>query len=119
MWMWHAIEENEHKAVAYDVFEAVFGNGLKAYALRTSSLVISMATLAVVQSYFLARLLKQDNQLNLESLKSIYTYAYSPSKGVITGMGREMLMYFKPGFHPNAHDTHGLLTVWKAKLGLE
>ena len=78
-----------------------------------------MATLAVVQSYFLARLLKQDNQLNLESLKSIYTYAYSPSKGVITGMGREMLMYFKPGFHPNAHDTHGLLTVWKAKLGLE
>ncbi|WP_180186529.1 metal-dependent hydrolase [Acinetobacter sp. YH01008] len=119
MWMWHAIEENEHKAVAYDVFEAVFGKGLKAYALRTSSLVILMATLAVVQSYFLARLLKQDNQLNLESLKSIYTYAYSPSKGVITGMGREMLMYFKPGFHPNDHDTHGLLTVWKAKLGLE
>lgn len=119
MWLWHAIEENEHKAVAYDVFEGVFGKGLKAYALRTSSLVISMATLAVVQSYFLARLLKQDNQLNLESLKAIYTYAYSPSKGVITGMGREMLMYFKPGFHPNDHDTHGLLTVWKAKLGLE
>ncbi|MGE8539490.1 MAG: metal-dependent hydrolase [Acinetobacter sp.] len=119
MWLWHAIEENEHKAVAYDVFEGVFGKGLKAYALRTSSLVISMATLAMVQSYFLARLLKQDNQLSLDSLKAIYTYAYSPSKGVITGMGREMLMYFKPGFHPNDHDTHGLLTVWKTKLGLE
>ena len=24
MWLWHAIEENEHKAVAYDVFEGVF-----------------------------------------------------------------------------------------------
>ncbi len=33
MWLWHAIEENEHKAVAYDVFEGVFGKGLKAYAL--------------------------------------------------------------------------------------
>src|SRR5690606_8063730 len=42
MWLWHAIEENEHKAVAYDVFEGVFGKGLKAYALRTSSLVIAM-----------------------------------------------------------------------------
>jgi len=118
MWIWHAIEENEHKAVAYDVFEGVFGTGLKSYALRTSSLVIAMATLFVVQSYFFARLLKQDQQLNFESLKSIYTYAYSPSKGVITGMGKEMLMYFKPGFHPNDLDTHSLLEKWKAKLGL-
>lgn len=118
MWMWHAIEENEHKAVAYDVFEGVFGKGLKAYALRTSSLVIAMVTLAMVQSYFLARLLKQDDQLNAESLKVIYTYAYSPSKGVITGMGREMLAYFKPGFHPNDLDTNSLLETWKARLGL-
>lgn len=119
MWLWHAIEENEHKAVAYDVFEGVFGKGLKAYMLRTSSLLISMATLFVVQSYFLARLLKQDQQLNLESFKVIYTYAYSPSKGIITGMAKEMLMYFKPGFHPNDHHTDQLLANWKAKLGLE
>jgi uncharacterized protein len=118
MWMWHAIEENEHKAVAYDVFEGVFGTGLKAYALRTSSLVIAMATLFVVQSYFLARLLKQDNQLNLKELKQVYTYAYSPSKGVITGMAKEMLLYFKPSFHPNDLDTHALLAKWKSKLGL-
>ncbi|MFH7765104.1 metal-dependent hydrolase [Acinetobacter sp. BSP-28] len=117
MWMWHAIEENEHKAVAYDVFEGVFGKGLKSYILRSSSLVIAMATLFIVQSYFLARLLKQDQQLNLESLKDIYTYAYSPSKGVITGMGKEMLLYFKPGFHPNDLDTHRLLEKWKTKLG--
>lgn len=117
MWMWHAIEENEHKAVAYDVFEGVFGKGLKSYALRTSSLVIAMATLFVVQSYFLARLLKQDQQLNFNSLREIYNYAYSPSKGVISGMGKEMLLYFKPGFHPNDLDTHALLEKWKANLG--
>ena len=40
MWYWHAIEENEHKAVAFDVYEGVFGKGVKAYALRTSSLVL-------------------------------------------------------------------------------
>ncbi|GIT83944.1 metal-dependent hydrolase [Acinetobacter seohaensis] len=117
MWLWHAIEENEHKAVAYDVFEGVFGKGLKAYALRTSSLVISMLTLFFVQNYFLLRLLKQDEQLNLENLRMIYRYAYSPSKGIITGMGKEMLFYFKPNFHPNDFDTTTLLNTWKAKLG--
>src|SRR5690606_25120066 len=117
MWAWHAIEENEHNAVAYDVFEGVFGRGYKAYALRTGSLTIAMVILFITQSYFLARLLKEDKQLNLESLKEIYAYAYSPSKGIITGMGKEMLAYFKPGFHPNDLDTVGLLTTWKTKLG--
>ncbi|WP_180102409.1 metal-dependent hydrolase [Acinetobacter sp. YH12126] len=118
MWLWHAIEENEHKAVAYDVFEGVFGQGIKAYALRTGSLIGAMVTLFFVQSYFVARLLKEDNKLNFEALKDIYTYGYSPSKGIITGMGKEMLMYFKPGFHPNDLDTSGLLKTWKAYLGL-
>lgn len=117
MWLWHAIEENEHKAVAYDVFEGVFGKGIKSYLLRTGSLVAAMSILFCVQSYFVFRLLKQDKQLNRAALKDIYTYAYSPSKGIITGMAREMIMYFKPGFHPNHHDTDALLEKWKLKLG--
>jgi len=117
MWLWHAIEENEHKAVAYDVFEGVFGKGIKSYLLRTGSLVAAMAILFCVQSYFVLRLLQQDKQLNRAALKDIYTYAYSPSKGIITGMAREMIMYFKPGFHPNHHDTDALLEKWKLKLG--
>ena len=117
MWLWHAIEENEHKAVAYDVFEGVFGKGPKAYLLRTGSLAGAMVVLFFVQSYFVLRLLQDDKQLNFESLKDIYTYAYSPSKGVITGMWREMVEYFRPGFHPNDLDTDQLLMGWKEKLG--
>ena len=97
--------------------DEVDGNRM-AYALRTGSLVGAMVTLFFVQSYFVARLLKEDKQLNFAALKDIYTYGYSPSKGIITGMGKEMLMYFKPGFHPNDIDTHGLLKTWKAYLGL-
>lgn len=117
LWAWHAIEENEHKAVAYDVFEGVFGRGIKAYGLRTSSLTLAMIILFITQSYFLARLLNEDKQFNLESLTDIYSYAYSPSKGIITGMGKEMLAYFRPGFHPNDLDTASLLETWKDKLG--
>jgi len=118
MWYWHAIEENEHKAVAFDVYEGVFGKGIKAYALRTSSLVFAMTLIFFIQSSFVLRLLKQDKKLNLDELSVIYKYAYSPSKGIITGMAKEMLAYFKPGFHPNHLDTVGLLKTWKAKLGL-
>lgn len=118
MWFWHAVEENEHKAVAYDVFEGLFGKGVKSYLARTSTLTIYMASLFLVQSYFVFYLLANDKQLNLRALKDIYTYAYSPSKGIITGMGKEMLQYFKFGFHPNDLNTEVLLSVWKLKLGL-
>jgi len=118
MWYWHAIEENEHKAVAFDVYEGVFGKGVKAYALRTSSLVFAMTLIFLIQSSFVLRLLKQDNKLNLTELSVIYKYGYSPSKGIISGMTKEMLAYFKPGFHPNDLDTVSLLKTWKAKLGL-
>ncbi|MEO9279638.1 metal-dependent hydrolase [Acinetobacter seifertii] len=118
MWYWHAVEENEHKAVAFDVYEGVFGKGVKAYALRTSSLVFAMTLIFLIQSSFVLRLLKQDNKLNLAELSVIYKYGYSPSKGIIAGMAKEMLAYFKPGFHPNDLDTVSLLKTWKAKLGL-
>lgn len=118
MWYWHAVEENEHKAVAYDVYEAVFGRGIKAYGLRTTALVVAMLLIFMAQSSFVVRLLKDDGKLNLKELGIIYKYAYSPSKGIITGMTKEMLAYFKPGFHPNDLDTVSLLETWKAKLGL-
>lgn len=118
MWFWHAIEENEHKAVAYDVYEAVFGKGVKAYALRSSALIFAMTLIFIAQSSFVFNLLKEDKKLNLKELSMIYKYAYSPSKGIIAGMTKEMLAYFKPGFHPNDLDTVSLLDHWKAKLGL-
>ncbi|MDO0887315.1 metal-dependent hydrolase [Acinetobacter pittii] len=118
MWYWHAIEENEHKAVAYDVYEGVFGKGIKAYALQNQFFGICYDFNLLIQSSFVLRLLKQDNKLNLDELSVIYKYGYSPSKGIISGMAKEMLAYFKPGFHPNDLDTVGLLKTWKAKLGL-
>jgi hypothetical protein len=32
-------------------------------------------------------------------------------------MGKGILAYFKPGFHPNDLDSGSLLATWKAKLG--
>lgn len=118
MWLWHAVEENEHKAVVYDVYEGIYGRGVKAYTLRNTALIVAMIAIFLTQTSFTLGLLKQNNKLNLKELGMIYKYAYSPSKGVITGMAGEMLAYFRPGFHPNDLDTVSLLDTWKAKLGL-
>lgn len=117
LWMWHAVEENEHKAVVYDVFEALYGKGVKAYVLRNSAMAIAMVALFITQSYFVTRLLRQDKQFNMAALRDIYKYAYSAKHGVITGMIPDLVDYFRPGFHPNDHDTHALLANWKDKLG--
>ena len=77
-----------------------------------------MVLIFTLQSYFVLRLLNRDNKLNLKELGMIYKYAYSPSKGIIAGMTKEMLAYFRPSFHPNDLDTVSLLEHWKAKLGI-
>ena len=35
LWLWHALEENEHKTVAYDVYEKVSGS----YAIRAGAMI--------------------------------------------------------------------------------
>lgn len=42
LWMWHAVEENEHKAVVFDVYTAIYGHGLKAYTMRAIAMIIAM-----------------------------------------------------------------------------
>ena len=41
MWRWHALEEVEHKAVAFDVYEKCVGRGPKAYAMRASYMLLT------------------------------------------------------------------------------
>ena len=39
MWLWHAAEETEHKAVCFDVYREVVGTGLWPYLVRISAIV--------------------------------------------------------------------------------
>lgn len=45
MWIWHAIEETEHKSVAFDVFMEVTPNKYWAYLLRIAGMVVVSITL--------------------------------------------------------------------------
>jgi uncharacterized protein len=117
LWLWHAVEEVEHKGVAYDVW---------AYALRnwspvTRYLLRSAAMLAVTASFFINRslgqieLLRQDGIAFFPALKGILRSGFG--KG---GIGRNVLgrwaSFFRPNFHPWDHDDRLLLATGEAQL---
>jgi hypothetical protein len=116
LWMWHAVEENEHKAVAFDVFVGMYGSGAKAYFMRSLALVIAMSLIFITQSYFTATLLKTDGKLTWRDTKYMIRYMYG-ANGFMTRQIPTLLSFLKPNFHPNDLDTTELLNKWRAELG--
>ena len=116
LWMWHAVEENEHKAVAYDVYQQVYGTGLKAYSMRAGAMVAATVLLFITQNLFMARLMLDDGKIAprhwLRAMKTLY----HPTQGFITQILPELADYFRPNFHPNDHDSVALLADWKQRL---
>ena len=117
LWMWHAVEENEHKAVVFDVYTAIYGHGLKAYTMRAIAMIIAMGLIFMTQSYFTAQLMKIDGKLTWKDSKYMLKFMYA-RKGFMTRQIPELLDFFRPNFHPNDSDTDQLLADWKLKLGL-
>jgi len=112
LWLWHALEENEHKTVAYDVYEQVNGS----YALRAGTMIPTTVIFFAVTFWFHGRLLASDGQLfkvrqNLSGLNYMFG-----RKGVFSRLLPKYLDFFKPGFHPKQHDTDALLEEWREKL---
>ena len=114
LWMWHAIEENEHKSVAYDVYQAIGGG----YWLRTTTMLLTTILFLGVIAWFQVDLLRKDGQLfNWKSWKYGLKTLFGPRNGYITGLIKPYLQYYKPGFHPAQQDTRTLEKTWRAKLG--
>lgn len=113
IWMWHAIEETEHKAVAYDLYLDVPGNN---YAERVTFQVLATVILAAVVAAFQVQFMYRDR-----SLFNLKTWAFGINKlfgrhGVLSGLIPEYLDFFKPDFHPWQHENSALVAYWREKL---
>lgn len=119
LWLWHALEENEHKTVAYDVYQQVSGS----YALRAGTMIPVTIIFFAVTFAFHARLLATDGQLfKFRQNASALKYLWNGKKGVFSRLLPQYLDFFRTDFHPKDHDTDALLAQWKeilfAKEGL-
>jgi len=112
LWMWHALEENEHKAVAYDVYQLTGGG----YFTRVFAMILATLGFIIFVGQGNIRLLWANGTLfnlkdNLKGLWSLWGW-----KGLFPRLLFKYLDFFRPGFHPNDHDTVQLLDDWRHKM---
>ncbi|MFT4518235.1 MAG: putative metal-dependent hydrolase [Halioglobus sp.] len=94
---WHAIEETEHKSVAFDVYQATGGGPVALrFAMLWSSFFFVFGALVNTSV-----LLWTDGSIRKWSTwKSGARYLFGPDEGFLIKPFGDWLAFFKPGFHP-------------------
>jgi len=100
LWLWHGLEESEHKAVAFDVYRAAGGGYLRRAGLMALTTVVFVAIVTVVQF----RLRRRTTPRAL-----LWPATYG-------GLAKAYLQYYRPRFHPNDRDTRALVEQWRGVL---
>ena len=112
MLLWHALEESEHKAVAFDVYRAVGGSErLRIRVMR----MVTVGFLVRVSIFTLISMAGDKSAYNPVRLaRSLLALRHSPF------LTREVVQrireYNKVGFHPDDNDNSALLEHWTAEL---
>jgi predicted metal-dependent hydrolase len=110
--LWHALEESEHKAVAFDVYRAVGGTErMRRWTMNAITVgFIGHTIIQVVVSllgdrdFYRPRLMaKQLNEVRKSPIM----------KGELW---RRLRAYNRPGFHPDERDASDLHEFWKERL---
>lgn len=112
--MWHAVEEIEHKSVAYDVYQEAYGG----YFSRVFGYILAMILVMSHADKFTKMFLKQDGYSAKESRKLVAIHRKSMLKKH-PGLIKDLLRYLKPGFHPIQIKDRHLLTDAKKFLGVQ
>lgn len=115
LWYWHAIEESEHKAVAFDVFQDQVGS----YWIRSSQMAlntIEFLFFTSLHSYslFKARGIQRDWRMLLKGMNEMV----GTNPGWLRKMGKAYWSYYKPSFHPWQRDTNQAMNHWKQVYGI-
>jgi predicted metal-dependent hydrolase len=105
LWRWHAAEENEHKAVAYDVFRAAGGTYAERALAMIGASVIFWAKVLEQQ----ARMMKSDGILFSAKEWGDFLRFLFIEPGLVPRLLPLYLDYYRPGFHPWDLDNRELL----------
>jgi predicted metal-dependent hydrolase len=117
LWLWHAVEEAEHKAVCFDVYQQVCGSGTYSY-LRRVSVMFLMTVVFLLTVFVAGRLLnpharaaskttqKHDGADERHSSWHILKEVVSPDL---------YFDYYRRSFHPWDHDNTERIEAWKVR----
>ena len=112
LWVWHAIEETEHKAVAYDVFLQAGGT----YTERSFYQVFSTVALGIVSTWYTGRMALKDRSHFSVKDAAKGMWRMWGKNGAFSSLIPTWLEYFKPGFHPWDKDNSELIGRFKEQI---
>ena len=109
LFTWHALEETEHKSVAYDVYQHVCGND--AIRIGVMGMTHLIFFFVMVTSVLASVALDRDARSPGRLLRSLWNLRHHPffQRDVI----RRLADYNRRDFHPDDHDTEELLADWR------
>jgi predicted metal-dependent hydrolase len=112
LWTWHAFEESEHKAVAYDVYMLT---GVR-YPERVAVMIVTTIIFFAELVHYQARLLARRGILHKpwRWLRGLSTMWIRP--GYFRKLIPAYFSYYRPGFHPDDRDATALLDAWYGVL---
>jgi len=114
LWQWHALEELEHKSVAFDVYEQIGGS----HEMRTRVMRLAMVTLLIDTLRVTFKILRHDKQMwTWSTLKGLSKFLFSKT-GFIRAHVPAYKDFFRKDFHPWDLDNRDLLEQWQGKLEL-
>ena len=112
LWRWHAVEEIEHKGVAYDTWLHATRDWPRFTRWRVKSKVMLFVTrnFLVDRTAGIVDLLRQDGLTGPEAWLRMAWFAFG-APGMMRRIARAWFAYFLPGFHPWRHDDRALIAL--------
>jgi predicted metal-dependent hydrolase len=112
LWRWHAIEEIEHKGVAYDTWLHATRDWARGKRWRVKSLMMMIVTMRFWAKRIkgMLYLLKQDGLTGPRVWARIAWFLLG-KPGVLRRLFLPWLAYFMPGFHPWNEDDRDLISL--------
>lgn len=113
LYMWHGMEEIEHKAVAFDVLQRVAGGGYltRLLAMLYMTMVFPMTVFAIMAHMFRVDGFGWRRRLGLWLGGMRWMYGRN---GLYRGLAGHYWAWYRPGFHPWQHGNLENYGTWLA-----
>jgi predicted metal-dependent hydrolase len=116
LWRWHAVEEIEHKGVAYDtwLFATRHWRPWKRWKVKAKVMLYITRNFLVDRTAGALELMRQDGVTGFKAWWLLLTYLWV-RPGMFRKIAGAWFKFFLPGFHPWNEDDRGLLAAYEAK----
>jgi predicted metal-dependent hydrolase len=118
LWRWHAVEEIEHKGVAYDTWLHATRHWPRSKRWKVKAKVMLYVTrnFLVDRTAGALELMRQDGVTGVRAWTLLLWYLWV-RPGMFRKIAGAWASFFLPGFHPWNHDDRDLLRAYEANVG--